>query len=136
MGDICEQFNCNELAVKYALEGEQDFSDEDCRQMAAVIRQIAINGDNERNRLTAATYIYDVKKGLRVPKKEAPTISAVQINQLIIQAQQDVYRFIGSPSPAGKSEGNTPPPDFPSESPKDPKQVPPGPGTDNQPPSP
>jgi hypothetical protein len=113
--EICEQFRCSEAAVKWALQDSEDFTDADAAAMAAVIKQVALAGDNERNRLTAAMYVYDVKKGLRVPKREAPTISAVQINQLIFQAQQDVHRLVGNPTGVGASESTVAPPDQPPE---------------------
>lgn len=103
LDEICSQLNCDPAAVKWALQDSEDFTDEDCRDMARVIKQIALNGENERNRLTAATYIFDVKKGFRVSKSDTPTVTAIQINQLIHAATQDIAGLLGQPATANSS---------------------------------
>lgn len=91
---ISRELNVEPAAVKMALSDTEEFSDEDCRQVAAVIKSIALYGDNERNRLSAATYIYDVKKGYKVNRNPTAGISAEQINILIANSNKDVQGFI------------------------------------------
>lgn len=91
---ISRELNVEPAAVKMALSDTEEFSDEDCRQVAAVIKSIALYGDNERNRLSAATYIYDVKKGYKVNRNPAAGVSAEQINILIANSNKDVQGFI------------------------------------------
>lgn len=97
VAEIAEQFHCHETAVKAALSEVSEFTDDDARAVAGVIKNIALAGDNERNRLTAAMYVYDVKKGYRVNKADTPTVTAVQINQLINAANQDITKLLGTP---------------------------------------
>lgn len=110
--EIAEQLNCPLPAVKLALSDSEDFSDDDAAAVARVIKTIALSGENERNRLTAACYVYDVKKGLRVPKQAAPTVTAVQINQLIHAAHQDVAQFLDSHRGAGACQEHLAPPNL------------------------
>ena len=91
---ISRELNVEPAAVKMALSDTEEFSDEDCRQVASVIKSIALYGDNERNRLSAATYIYDVKKGYKVNRNPTAGISAEQINILIANSNKDVQGFI------------------------------------------
>jgi len=91
---ISRELNVEPAAVKMALSDTEEFSDEDCRQVAAVIKSIALYGDNERNRLSAATYIYDVKKGYKVNRNPTAGVSAEQINILIANSNKDVQGFI------------------------------------------
>jgi len=94
--EIAAQLNCETAAVKNALNATEDFTEDDTRQLANVIKEIAFNGENERNRLTAAMFVYEVKRGLKVPKRDTPTITAVQINQLIHASNQDIARLAGA----------------------------------------
>ena len=91
---ISRELNVEPAAVKMALSDTEEFSDEDCRQVAAVIKSIALYGDNERNRLSAATYIYDVKKGYKVNRNPTAGVTAEQINILIANSNKDVQGFI------------------------------------------
>ncbi len=99
--EIADQLQCHPTAVKATLADTEEFTDEDARAMAGVIKNIALSGDNERNRLTAAMYVYDVKKGYRVNRQDTPTVTAVQINQLINAANLDIQKLIGTPSGVG-----------------------------------
>lgn len=92
--DICAQLNCDKTAVNNVLYDTVDFSDEDAAAAARVIKSIALHGENERNKLNAATYIYDVKKGFRVNRNPTAGISAGEINILITQAAHDVNGLI------------------------------------------
>jgi len=94
IGEICQQLNVDRAAAVSALQNEIDFTDEDAAAAANVIKTIAKYGENERNKLNAATYIYDVKKGYRVNRNPTVGISAAEINILISQSNQDVNRFI------------------------------------------
>ncbi len=94
IGEICQQLNVDRAAAVSALQNEIDFTDEDAAAAANVIKTIAKYGENERNKLNAATYIYDVKKGYRVNRNPTVGISAAEINILISQSNQDVQGFI------------------------------------------
>lgn len=92
--EICQQLNVDKAAVNNVLYDAVDFSDEDAAAAARVIKSIALHGENERNKLNAATYIYDVKKGYRVNRNPTAGISAGEINILISQAAHDVNELI------------------------------------------
>lgn len=105
--EIAKQFDCHPSAVKSALTEVSEFTDDDARAVAGVIKNIALSGENERNRLTAAMYVYDVKKGYRVNKQDTPTVTAVQINQLINAANLDIKKLLGSPGGDRESQSYT-----------------------------
>lgn len=105
--EIAKQFDCHPSAVKAALSEVSEFTDDDARAVAGVIKNIALSGENERNRLTAAMYVYDVKKGYRINKQDTPTVTAVQINQLINAANLDIKKLLGSPGGDRESQSYT-----------------------------
>lgn len=94
--EISSALNIPVEAVKYhqAREQNTDFDDESCREFAAIIKQIATAGDNERNRLTAATFGYEVGRGLKKRMGDAPNVNITQLNQLIHQANNFINNVV------------------------------------------
>jgi hypothetical protein len=94
--EIAEQLNLPLQSVEYTLARvtKEDFSEDDAQQMAGVIKQIAFNGDNERTRLQAAMFGYEVKRGLRKKGSELPAVSITQPNQLIINAERNISNIV------------------------------------------
>lgn len=100
-GEIAAELALEPATVEYILAGDkEDFSEHDAKQMADIIKHVALHGENERNRLAAAQFAYEVKRGLKVPKSQLPTINILQINNAIRAAHADVTRLL-SPSDAG-----------------------------------
>ena len=93
---IAEALNCSLPAVQYVLrrESKEDFSNDDCLEMANIIKTIARGAENERNRLTAAMFAIEVGRGIKKNKSDLPFVNAVQINQLILNAHKDVLNFV------------------------------------------
>ena len=91
--DIALGLNVSETVVKSVLEDE-DFSDHDLAVAKDAIRLTAAQGENERNRLQAAMFIFEVKRGHRVPKAQEAAINIQQIQQLIIRSNHDIAQFV------------------------------------------
>jgi len=106
--EISTALNIPVEAVKYhqAREQNTDFDDETCKEFATIIKNIAACGDNERNRLTAATFGYEVGRGLKKRMSEAPGVNIVQLNQLIHQANNFINNVVpdSQPGPTGALE--------------------------------
>lgn len=79
-----------------AAESEQTFSDDDLADALQGIANIARSGEHERNRLTAAIFVVEVKKGLKVPKREDRSHNITLIQQLIQNANADCNDFARS----------------------------------------
>lgn len=100
--EICQVLKVPSVVVKSALSADKseaadiDFTDEDLSAARDGIAAVARYGENERNKLQAAIFIYEVRKGLRIPKSKENVLPINQINQLILQSNQDVTRFIQS----------------------------------------
>ena len=94
---VAEALDVSEVTVKAASVGTEtpalDFSDEDLAAAIDGISQVARYGENERNRVQCATFIYEVKKGLKKAKADDRQLPITQINQLIIAANDDIARF-------------------------------------------
>lgn len=104
--EIGEQLALHPDAVRYHLAstGTEDFSDDDAREFADVIKEIAHNGESESNRLAAAIYGHKVKRGLLAPKDQLPQTNVLQINALIAQSFADVQRFVSKGNGRGDPE--------------------------------
>lgn len=104
---IAESLNCSLPAVQYVLrrESKEDFSNDDCLEMANIVKSIARDAENERNRLTAAMFAIEVGRGIKKNRSELPFVNAVQINQLILNAHKDVLNFV-TRGPAQEDQGN------------------------------
>ena len=105
---IAESLNCSLPAVQYVLrrESKEDFSNDDCLEMANIVKSIARDAENERNRLTAAMFAIEVGRGIKKNRSELPFVNAVQINQLILNAHKDVLNFV-TRGPAQEDPGNS-----------------------------
>ena len=105
---IAEALNCSLPAVQYVIrrESKEDLSNDDCLEMANIIKTIARGAENERNRLTAAMFAIEVGRGIKKNKSDLPFVNAVQINQLILNAHKDVLNFV-TRGPAQEDPGNS-----------------------------
>lgn len=96
-GQVAEALGVSEVTVKAASAGTEtpalDFSDDDLAAAIEGIGQVARYGENERNRVQCAMFVYEVKKGLRTSKNNDKQLPVAQINQLIINANADIARF-------------------------------------------